>query len=426
MRGAAPALHRGIPMSLSRLSFRTTLELAIAAMRAHKLRSSLTLLGIVAGVSSVVVVAGIIEGLNLYAAESTSRLFGSEAFYVAQVGTASSWQEFALKVKRNKRIGTAEYEFLRTMVGAHVLHSPFLVAGATVRRHGATTDAPVLGVASSMAEIRNIDLEEGRFFSEQEEDGRRNVAVIGEDVRSQLFPRESPIGQSLQVNGAEFVVVGVQQKRGSAFGASQDNLVYVPFGAHRRLFRSEDNMLLYARARPESGLSLSEALDLTRAALRVRLHLRPSEEDRFEVVTPEGLRSSIGELTDTIAAVAIPVTGIALLVAGIGVANVMLICVSERVHEIGILKSVGARRVDIRRQFLSEAMILCLAGGSVGIGLAFLLLKIFSHFSEAPTSVPFHYVAAAIGLSSLIGILSGWYPAVAAARLDAIQALRAE
>jgi putative ABC transport system permease protein len=277
-----------------------------------------------------------------------------------------------------------------------------------------------------MPEMRDINLVQGRFFSDQEERTKQYVAVIGQDVLAALFPSTSAVGRTIRFKGNDFRVVGVQEKLGSAFGQSQDNGIYIPYTVYTRLYGSGQSIAVFGRARDGTGLSVEEALDLSRVALRTRFHTRAGLPDRFDTLTPDAMQSFIGQILGMIAAVVVPITMISLVVGGIVIMNIMLVSVTERTHEIGIRKSLGARQRDIRMQFLIEAVLLAAFGGAIGVLLGAGLTELLAQIFQISLKITSGYVALALIVSSAVGIISGFYPAVRASRLDPIVALRSE
>ena len=404
-------------------------RLAMDSIRAHKLRSFLTLLGVIIGVASVVMVGAAIDGLGVYAEESTAKAFGSESFLVAQIASTGrlSRRQYFDKMRHNKPIRRDEYRFLKAFNGRDVMYSPYRIHISDVKRENLISeDATVIGVSADMAEIRDIGVVDGRFFTSEEDRARAFVAVIGETVKDTLFPGLSPLGQVIRVEGVEFTVVGVQEKLGSAFGRDQDNSLYIPISAFERLYGPGTGLALFARPRPGSGLSLDAALDETRVGLRDRFHDRPGETDSFDTLTPDAIRGFIDQLLSMVAAVVVPVTCISLVVGGIVIMNIMLVSVTERTREIGIRKSVGARRSDIMLQILVEAVALAVAGGAMGVGLGALATMLLGRIFELTLHITLGYVALALAVSTIVGVASGWYPASRAAKLDPVVALRAE
>jgi putative ABC transport system permease protein len=420
----------GPGLSHPRDQFLNAFRLAMDSIRAHKLRSFLTLLGVIIGVASVIMVGAAIDGLGVYAEESTAKAFGSDSFLVAQIAATGrlSRREYFDKMKRNKPIRMDDYRFVQSLEGDNVLYSPYRNHTADVKRENLICEAStIIGVSADMARIRDIGVVDGRFFTPQEDRSRSFVAVIGDTVRTTLFPGDiSPLGKIVRIDGIEFTVIGVQEKLGSAFGRDQDNSVYVPISAFDRMYGPGNGFALFGRAKPASGLTLEDALDDTRMALRVRFHTRPGDPDNFDTLTPDAIRSFIDQLLSMVAAVVVPVTCISLVVGGIVIMNIMLVSVTERTREIGIRKAVGARHGDVMLQILIEAVVLASMGGALGIALGALVTSLLGRIFELSLHITAGYVILSIGVSSIVGILSGWYPASRAAKLDPVVALRAE
>jgi putative ABC transport system permease protein len=412
---------------------RTAFGLAIDAIGAHKLRSSLTLLGIIIGVASVVLVGSAIEGLGVYAEDSTSKAFGTNSFLVAQVASAGrvTRTELAEKLRYNKRVTRGDLLYLRSVTGDRMLYSTYRTRPDDVKREllGQTLTyegANIIGVSAELSEIRDLAVEEGRFFTGQEERNRQNLAVIGQEIRETLFPGKSPLDGMIRISGFDFRVIGVQEKLGSTGGQTQDNQIFIPAAAFTRMYGAAASLAIFARPRPETGLDMEGGLEVVRAALRSRFHTRPGKPDNFDVLTPDSIREFVGQILAVIAGVVVPVTTISLVVGGIVIMNIMLVSVTERTREIGIRKALGARRRDIMLQFLVEAVILAAMGGVIGLCLGSAGAKILGIFLDVELPVTFSYVLMAIVVSSSAGIVSGWYPASKAASLDPIEALRAE
>jgi putative ABC transport system permease protein len=410
--------------------FQNAFSLAMDSIRAHKLRSFLTLLGVIIGVASVIMVGAAIAGLGVYADQSTAKAFGSESFLVAQIVATGrlSRREYFDKVKRNKPIRTEDYRFLEAVNGDSVLYSPYRNHVSDVKRENLICeDTTMFGVAADMASIRDIGVVDGRFFTDQEEHSRAFVAVIGDTVRTTLFPGDaSPLNQIVRIEGVEFTVIGVEERLGSAFGRDQDKSIYIPITAFNRMYGPGNGFALFGRPKPSSGLTLDGALDETRVALRTRFHARPGQEDNFDTLTPDAIRGFIDQLLSMVAAVVVPVTCISLVVGGIVIMNIMLVSVTERTREIGIRKAVGGRRSDIMLQILIEAVVLATFGGACGVGLGALATMLLGRIFDLSLHITLGYVVLSLAVSSIVGIASGWYPAARAAKLDPVVALRAE
>jgi putative ABC transport system permease protein len=407
----------------------TASGLAFDSIRAHKLRSFLTLLGVIVGVASVILVGAAIDGLGVYAEQITSKAFGTNSFLIAQIASVGrlSGRQLADKQKYNKRLRVDDLKYLRATTGAEVLYSPYQQRLEDVKAENQTYEgASVIGVSADMPQIRDIPVATGRFFISVEEQRRVPVAVIGDDIRLMLFAGRDPLGGRIKVSGIDLTVIGVLERQGSSFGQSLDNPVYIPSTLYQSLFGGNSNMILFGRARPGTGVSLDAALDTTRAALRARFHARPGKPDNFDNLTPDSVRSFTDQILGVIAAVVVPVTSISLLVGGIVIMNIMLVSVTERTREIGIRKSLGARKTDIMLQFLTESLMLSLAGGALGVLAGASAAFVIGKVADATLAITAPYVILSIFVSSAVGIISGWYPAKKAARLDPVEALRAE
>ena len=407
----------------------TAAGLALDSIRAHKLRSALTLLGMIIGVASVVLVGAAIDGLGVYAETSTARAFGTDSYLIAQIANVGRMtrSERAAKLRKNKPIRQEDVDYLRMTTGDQILYSPYRNRVEEIKTDTASYEAAiVLGVSAELAEIRDVAVEEGRFFTQQEEDSRQYVCTIGQDIRDKLFAGASPIGKKIHIKGFDFTIIGMQEKLGSTGGQSQDNQVYVPVTVFTRLYGKDRSMALFAKPRPESGLDFNSSLDVSRVALRTRFKARPGADDNFDVLTPEAIRGFIDQILGVIAAIVVPVTAISLIVGGIVIMNIMLVSVTERTREIGIRKSLGARSGDIMLQFLPEAAILASVGGFLGLALGAGAAVVLGILMEVTLPITMPYVVLSLLVSSVTGILSGWYPARRAAMMDPISALRAE
>ncbi len=416
--------------SRSWYNFQNAFRLAMDSIRAHKLRSFLTLLGVIIGVASVIMVGAAIEGLGVYAEQSTAKAFGSESFMVAQIAATGrlSRRDLFDKLKRNKPIRTDDARFVETIAGDKVLYSPYRQHISDVKRENLICeDSSILGAASAMAGIRDIGVVDGRFFTEQEEHSRAFVAVIGNTVRTTLFPGDaSPLNGIVRIEGIEFTVIGVQERLGSAFGRDQDNSLYIPITAFNRMYGPGTGFALFGRPKPGSGLDLNGALDETRVVLRTRFHALPGQPDNFDVLTPDAIRGFIDQVLGMIAAIVVPVTCISLVVGGIVIMNIMLVSVTERTREIGIRKALGARHGDVMLQILIEAVFLSSVGGALGVTLGAAVTALLGRIFEISMHITMAYVVLSLAVSSIVGVVSGWYPASRAAKLDPVVALRAE
>ncbi len=410
-------------------SFFTTLGLALDSIRAHRLRSFLTLLGVVIGVASVIIVGAGIEGLGMTAEETTSKAFGTDSFLLAQIANVGRLtpKERAARLRNNRQLRRDDLDYLRSSTGEQVQYSPYLNRIDDVKHDENILEAAsIIGVAAELPEIREVAVVEGRFFTEQEAHNKAFVAVVGQDITSAFFPGGSAIGQSIKVHGYEFRIIGIQEKLGSSFGRSQDNSVYMPDTTFEKLYGPARSLSIFARARPGTGLGMNDALEVTRGAMRIRNHLGPKKEDNFDFLTPDSIRGFIDNILGLIRVVVVPVTLISLVVGGIVIMNIMLVSVTERTKEIGIRKSLGARSSDILTQILTESFIISSLGGILGIIIAWGMVQVLITLLEAKMRITAPYVLLAVFVSSGVGLISGWYPARRAAQMDPIEALRAD
>jgi putative ABC transport system permease protein len=413
------------------VKFIETLKLAIAAIWAHKLRSALTLLGMVIGVTAFVVVVSLISGFNKYIDEKIAGI-GSKSFTVQRFNFEDfkDLDSIAAAQRRNKELTLDDYEYLKARaalidkIGAKARASRSLVK----RGSKLIEDVPVDGTMPVIAEIDNVDATVGRYFTESENDGALRVAFIGMDVANALFPAGSAtaIGEEINVAGLPYRIIGVAAAKGTVFGIPQDNFVTLPLKTYGNNFGGfTRNRQLYFEATSRTDDTFKDAVDEARFLLRSRRHLKQDEKDNFGIVTPDAITGFRDRLLGPTFIVAIAVPGIALIVGAIVIMNIMLVSVTERTKEIGIRKSLGARKVDVLKQFLVEAVTLAAIGGAVGVLLAWIIGTIMTAIFF-PTNLSLWAILITILVSGGIGILAGVFPAWKAARLDPIEALRAE
>jgi len=408
------------------MPFIEALKLALAAILGHKLRSFLTLLGVIFGVATVIVVVSLVEGFNHYVDEKIADI-GTNAFAVRKysIDDFSSVEALNAARRRNKDIRLEDAEALRASGGA------IADVGATADRLGEVKYGPttlsrihISATTANMADIQRIEAASGRYFIKTEDDTRRTVTFIGSDVAEKLFPHSDPLGQTIRIDGHVFQVVGVGKTLGSVFGQSRDNYVAVPLSTFLALYGSRRSLSVSVISTSEA--TYQDAIDEARTVMRIRRRLGPGEKDNFGVITPSAINELRDKIFGTIQVAAIGVTSISLVVGGIVIMNIMLVSVTERTKEIGLRKSIGARRGDILKQFLAESTMLSLFGGAIGITIAYALAKLVALLTPVPTALPWLAVTFALFVSASVGLISGVYPAWRAARLDPIEALRAE
>jgi putative ABC transport system permease protein len=412
-------------------ALKNAIALAWDSILAHKLRSFLTLLGVIIGVASVIIVGAAIDGLGGYAEQSVAKAFGSESYLIAQVAAAGNMtrKEYFDRLKQHKPMKLPENQYLREANADNTLYSPYAQRGGMDIKHDDKTaeESNIYGVSAALPDIRDLKVAEGRFFTEQEERAGSPVVVIGDETRNLLFPEgASVLGKTIKISGSEFQVIGIQEKLGSAFGQSMDKTAYIPIMAYIRIYGVGNGFAIFARPKPGTGLTMQQSLDRTRVALRNRFHSLPGKPDKFDTLTPDAIRGFIDNLLSLVAAVVVPVTGISLVVGGIVIMNIMLVSVTERTREIGIRKALGARQSDLMMQVLSESVLMSIAGGLLGVMLGAILTLIIGKAFDLQLKITLPYVSLAVLVSSAVGIISGWYPASRAAKLDPITALRSE
>jgi putative ABC transport system permease protein len=412
------------------MKFIETLKLAVAAIWAHKLRSALTLLGMIVGVTAFVVVVSLIAGFNRYVDEKIAGI-GAKSFTVQRFNPLEDFKDtdtIAAAQRRNKEITLDDYEYLKERaqlidkIGARARGTPSEVK----RGDEVIEDVFVSGATANCVDIENRDVAEGRFLAESENEGAARVAYIGADIATKLFPAGNAIGQEITVRGLPYRVIGIEVAKGTVFGIPQDSFVIIPLKTYSvnygGLIRQRS---LYFVATAKSDETFNDAVEEARQLMRVRRKLGANENDNFGIVTPDAITGLRDRVFGTIFIVAIAVPGIALVVGAIVIMNIMLVSVTERTKEIGIRKSLGARQIDIMKQFLVEAVALALIGGAIGIFLAWIVGAVVTAWIF-PTYLSILSVLFALGVSGGAGVASGFFPAWKAARLDPIEALRAE
>jgi putative ABC transport system permease protein len=407
-----------------RFSAREALSIAVHELRSHKLRSFLTLLGVVIATTTLIVVMSVVNGMNLYIATKIANL-GTNTFVLHQFLWAQPYDEFLKALRRNKPIRMEDYAYLRENLLGYQAMSALaqLEPGPQARYLNHSIDeVDLTGLTPSHMDVGREKVLYGRYLSDQDDFHSARVCFVGQDIVEKLFAGLDPLGKELQVGGQNFRIIGVAEKVGSAFGVSQDNFVFIPLNTFRNLYMARPDLLIFIKA-PDS-VHLPELEDEVRVLMRVRRHIPYHEDDTFGINASETLMSAWQNLTGSIFAVTIGVVAVFMVVGGIVIMNIMLATVTERTHEIGLRKSVGARRSDILWQFVIEAAVLAGIGGITGVILSYIIAHLIDLVFTA--SVPASAVLVGITLSTLVGLFFGIYPAKKAAALDPIEALRAE
>lgn len=411
------------------MRFTETLKLALSAIWAHKLRSVLTLLGMIIGVMAVVLVVSLIQGFNRYVDEKIAGI-GAKSYTVQRFGM-EDWKNvdtIAAAQRRNKDLTLEELEYLR----ARVTLTDKLGAQARPTRSTIKYDTksveevPVNGATPNIIDIEKFEVEDGRYFSETENDTAANVAYIGADVAKELFPNQSALGKEIVITGLPYRIIGVAVAKGTVFGMPQDNFVQIPLKTYAKNFGGLVRWRsLYFQGTAKDDTKFDEAVDEARFFMRQKRGLKYGEKDNFAVMTPDAITGLRDRLFGTISVVLIAVPSIALIVGGIVVMNIMLVSVTERTKEIGIRKALGARRGDILKQFLVEAATLAAIGGATGVFLAWFIGKVITALIF-PMYLSIAAAVVAVTISGGIGVIAGIFPAWKAAKLDPIEALRAD
>lgn len=408
------------------MSFLEALKLAFASILAHKLRSFLTLLGVIFGVATVIVVVSLVEGFNAYVDEKIANI-GTNAFSVQKfsIDDFSSVEALNAARRRNKDVTLDDLVALKSM-GFPIKDAGGKAGSIADIKFGETSllNVQVKATTPNIEEIEKIESSLGRYFINAEEESRKYVCFIGSEVAEKLFPTNSPLGQTIKVDGRSFQIIGVGKELGSAFGQTRDMYVSIPLSTFLSIYGSRRSISISVTS--TSPATYHEAIEEARTLMRVRRKLSPSEPDSFGIVTPEAINQLRDNIFGTVQTAAIGVTSISLVVGGIVIMNIMLVSVTERTKEIGIRKSIGARRSDVLKQFLAESTSLALIGGAIGVAIAYSIAKLVAVAFGIPTALPLIWVTIALVVSSSVGLISGVYPAWKAAKLDPIEALRAD
>lgn len=403
------------------------IRIALQSLWANKLRSVLTLLGVVIGVAAVIAVVTFVSGINDYVAQKVFNL-GADVFLVFKFSPLSTNVDHILEGEKRKNLTIEDYQAVRDacrhceLVGATTRNE----SGHVKYAEQSINDTLVRGITPGMATILDIDLSAGRMLNDTDLDNRSPVAVVGTDIVEHLMPGIDPLGKEIRLDGWTYQVIGVGKKKGTTLGQSADNYVMIPLTSCLKQYGSHNTSLRISGKASSAGPPLNEAIDEARVALRAKRHDRPEAEDSFDIETNASLLGVWSDFSSTFFIATIGIACISLVVGGIVIMNIMLVAVTERTREIGIRKALGARRGDVLLQFLVEAVTLAVMGGALGVLLGVIVAETITLLIGMPSAIKLWAVAAGLIVSASVGVFFGVYPARKAAKLDPIVALRFE
>ena len=422
--GAAEGDTRMVRVRRSLVTFLETLRLALDSLRAHKLRSFLTLLGVILAVTTLVVVMSVVAGMNFYVAEKIANL-GANVYVVDRFGIITSQDQW-IKAQKRPLLLMDDYEWLRdnmkTAKSVAAIDDRNIDLKAGNERIERTD---VTGATANYADVRNIAVAQGRMITESDDEHRAQVVFIGADVATKLFPNVDPIGKTLRAETHEYTVIGVATAIGTAFGQTQDNFVIMPIHTYQKEFHKQNDWIGIFIQSPNAEMT-EASKDEARLLMRAKRHLGYDAPDNFAILGSDSIMALWHDLTGTLASVAVGLVSVFLVVGGIVIMNIMLASVTERTREIGVRRSLGARKIHILLQFMAESGVLAAVGGLVGIVCAYALVALGRSTTSIPMQIPMSSVVISLLLSTAVGLFFGIYPAMRAAKLDPIEALRAD
>ncbi|MES1260695.1 MAG: ABC transporter permease [Acidobacteriota bacterium] len=407
------------------MDLRDNLSLALDAIRAHKLRATLTILGLTMGVATLITVMTIVQGANVYVETKIANL-GTNVFRVAKTPFAVVDFTVVVKALRNKNIGIEDLAAVRELCRACELVGAS-ASGTLSVQYGnrQADDTSIIGYTPNMADIDTRTVDQGRYFTESEDRHAAYVCLIGSSLVEQLFPGVNPVGRNIRTGSQEFTVIGTFEKQGAVLGQDQDNFAIIPLTSYLKIRGSRSSLTLEIKASGGDKI-FNAAVDEVTGLMRTRRHDLPGKEESFFVGTAQSYIALWQSISSSFFAVFVMVSSISAVVGGIVIMNVMLVSVTERTREIGVRRALGATQRDILGQFLTESLIQCLIGGTIGISIGFACATALRSLTAFPASVKLWVAILGVLLSSAIGLFFGIYPARKAAKLDPVTALRKE
>ena len=406
------------------MQFTEAFKLALQSLWANKMRSFLSLLGMVIGVASVITVVTLTNGAKRFVTENINR-YGASVITITKMPQFNTIEEY-LAFQKRKDISYDDYRAILSECRSCVLvGADRSTVGGIVYQTRSTIDSTIRGITWTMPAIGNLNIAEGRSFTESEDEHNAHVAIVGSDIVENVLGQGDPLGKEIRVNGAPYTVIGVAESQGKTMGNSMDNWVGIPLTTFLHQFGAHSSLTIYADA-GGGGEVMDNVIDQLRVIMRARRHLAPGDSDAFSIDTSATLANMLSTILNNFGAIVVAIAGISLVIAGIVIMNIMLVSVTERTREIGVRKALGARRKDVLLQFLIESATLALLGGVIGVVFGITVAKVITLAIAFPSEVELWSVFLSLFVSTAVGLFFGVYPANKASQLDPIVALRSE